>query len=134
MSKRNKQQSMYQPAGQSKRRTTGKTNGKTNIKPVRSSGSGTRAYTRSAPPLPKAANQWNLRIVRITAIIIAVVAIVGGIAWASSIRNGLGSFTPIQIVGLIALGFTAGLAIAVAFRTDEIVARVIKMRRDRQNR
>ncbi len=138
MSKRNKQQTMYQPGGPAKKRTTSaKSNVKTNGKRPQNSVS-SKAHpsstTHSAPPLPHSFNNWNLGIIRIAAIVIAVIAIAGGIAWASFIRTTQSGFTPIQVVGLIALGFVAGLAIAVAFRTGDIVAKVIQARRERAQR
>jgi hypothetical protein len=57
MSKRNKQQTMYQPSGPAKRHAM---TGKTNPKSGRNGSSGAHSTKRPAPPLPRAANGWNL--------------------------------------------------------------------------
>jgi|WetSurMetagenome_2_1015567.scaffolds.fasta_scaffold519234_1 hypothetical protein len=134
MSKRNTKQGMYQQASTAKRRTPGaRPNAKSaKSKTSGSNASGARSFNRPAQPEPRVTTQASLLTVRIAAILIAVAAVLGGSAWALSIQNSQGSYGAWQITGLIVLGFLAGLGIAVAIRTKELVARVGKMMSDRR--
>lgn len=129
MAKRNTKQGMYQqrqaqPKG---RASSGKSASASASKSARASS--VRSYNRTAQTAPSVPAGANPLIVRIAAIIIVVAAVVGGIAWAMSLQ---GNFGAAQIVGLIALGFLAGLGLAVALRTEQIVTQVTKMLRDRR--
>ncbi len=132
MSKRSKQQTMYQPSSQLKRRApSGKPAGgksaanKTTSRPVSKQGSaGTaRSFSRTPADAPRQAAPTNLLTVRIAAIVVALAAVIGGTAWALSMK---GSYATAEIIGLIVLGFVAGISIAVALRTEEIVIRLAK--------
>ncbi len=137
MSKRNTKQGFYQrtapskrgtPAGKikSKRGGNGKTSGARNA--GAQSGSA-RSYNRSAPAAPRVPVRASLLTVRVAAILVTVAAVTGGLAWALSIK---GSYGIGQIAGLIVLGFLAGLGIAFAIYTNDLVARVAKLMRARR--
>jgi hypothetical protein len=128
MSKRNTKQAMYQPSSPAKRGTTG---ARPQSKQARSSKGAAPIPTKLAKT-PRVPVRASLLMVRITAIVIAVGAVIGGSAWAMSIQNSQGSYGTAQLAGLIALGFLAGLGIAVAMRTEEIAGRVGKMMRERR--
>ncbi len=133
MSKRNKKQVMYQPNAPAKRRTTGT---RPSSRQTRGSGGGNRSaarpYSRPAQPAPRVSTRTSLLTVRIAAIVIAAAAITGGSAWALSIQNSQAGYGSGQIAGLILLGFLAGLGIALAIRTEEIMVRVSKLMRARR--
>ncbi len=129
MAKRSKQQTMYQPSQQLKRRppagksTTGraaanKSTSQPVSKPARSGAA--RSYSRPIPSVPRLPAGINLRIIRIVAVVVALVAVIGGTAWALSLKGAYGAN---EVAGLIILGFLAGLGIAVAMRTEDIVTR-----------
>ncbi len=129
MAKRGKQQMMYQPSQQLKRRppagksTAGKAAAnKSTSRPVsKQSGSGAaRSYNRPISSAPRVPAGTNLQMVRIAAIVIALAAVIGGTAWALSIKGAYGTSV---VAGLIFLGLIAGLSIAIAVRTEDFVSR-----------
>ena len=135
MAKRNTKQGMYQQrSAQPKRRAPA---GKNASKQARASGtsssgrsaSGARSFNRSVQPSSPIAARPNLLMVRIAAIVIVVAAIAGGTVWALNLK---GSYGAAEIAGLIALAFLAGLGLAVAVRTEQIVARITKKLQERR--
>ncbi len=134
MSKRNKQQMMYQPqtSRQAKRRPVAKgaasNKARAGGKSAAAKSGGQSAAARSLPRAEQTAAPrlpvWaSLMTIRIAAVVIAVAALAGGVAWALSTKP---PYAPGLIIGLILLGLLAGLGIALAVRTEEIVARVAK--------
>ena len=130
MSKRNTKQAMYQPRSpQPKRRTPA---GKPASKADRASGARS-STSRPAPAAQRgsARADANMLLVRIAAIAVVVAAIAGGTAWAISLKGAYGTA---ELVGLIVLGFLAGLGLAVALRTEQVVTQVSRILRERQRR
>ncbi len=135
MAKRSKQQTMYQPSQQLKRRPpagkspAGKAAGKavtnkSTSRPVsKQVGPGAaRAYNRPISSAALAPAGANPLLVRIAAIVIALAAAIGGTVWALSLKGAYGAS---QVAGLILLGLLAVSAIAVAVRTEDIVSRAV---------
>jgi uncharacterized protein (DUF4415 family) len=130
MAKRNTKAAMYQPrsAQQPKRRApAGKPVSKSTSKSARVSSS--RPSARPAQATPRTPVWASLLTVRIAAIVITVAAIAGGTAWAISLKNNIGVS---EAIGLILLGFLAGLGIIVAMRPAQVVASVAKIMRERR--
>ncbi len=103
---------------------TGKAGAGPTSRQARSAGS--HSYNRPAQTSPRLPARASLLTIRIAALIIAAASIIGGTAWAASVK---GSYTTGVIIGLVLLGFLAGLGLAAAFRTEDIVARVAKLTR-----
>ncbi len=129
MAKRGKQQMMYQPSQQQKRRppagkspagkaAANKSTSRPVTKQVRSGAA--RSYNRPALSAPRVLAGTNLLLVRIVAIVVALAAAIGGTAWALSIKGAYGAG---EVAALILLGLVAGLGIAIAVRTEDIVSR-----------
>ncbi len=129
MAKRNTKAAMYQPRQpQPKRRApAGKSASKSMSKSARASSS--RPSARPAQPAPRTPVWASLLTVRIAAIVIAVAAVAGGVAWAISLK---GNFGAPEVIGLILLGFLAGLGLAVAVRPAQVVANVAKIMKERR--
>ncbi len=132
MAKRNTKQAMYQPrqAQPYQRKAARKPAAKTG----RAAGKerDTRQARSNSHPAQSTARtpaQTNLLMVRIAAIAVVIFAIAGGVEWAISLQ---GNYNALEVVGLILLGFLAGLGLVVALRTEQIVARVTKTMRERR--
>lgn len=149
MSKRNKGQSMmYQgqaartkkntpgkarPAGRSvdtPKRTGGTPGGSANRvgKDAQTGKSGAgngiaRVYERPANT-NRSASPDNILKARIAAGVIAVLALAGGLYW---IFNARGSYSSGMIIGLVALGFLAGLMIFAAMRAEFVLSRLARV-------
>ncbi len=128
MAKRSKQQTMYQPSQQAKRRPpagkspAGKASNKSTSRPVskQARSGAVRSYNRPISSATRVPAGINLLLVRIAAIVVALAAVIGGTVWALSLKSTFGAS---EITGLILLGLLAGLGIAVAARTEDIVSR-----------
>jgi hypothetical protein len=83
------------------------------------------SYNRAASnrPTSREMARPNMLTARIVAIVVAVAAVAGGILWALSIKGSYGAW---QIVGLVVLGFLAGLSLLIAVRTEDVVTRALK--------
>ncbi len=116
MSKRNKGQSMmYQPAG-SKKNALVRPKAGAGGRKIAKSKSTARAPERQARPA--SLKPGNVLRLRISSAVIAAAALIGG---AYMVLNAKGSYSTEFIVGLIALGFLAGLMIFAAIRTEYVI-------------
>lgn len=119
MSKRSKNQSMYNPGQRRKapimpkdQAAVTKKGGKTATGAPKG---GARYYERPTRTL----EQMTAGI-RVLGFAVALMSLAGALYWAAS-RNG--SYPIPVIVGLVALGFLAGFALLIAVRAKEIAAR-----------
>lgn len=75
-----------------------------------------RAYAR-----PEPTNKNLVLGVRIAMAVIALAALAGGLVWGASVK---GNYTTGVVIGVIVLGFVAGLGAFLAIRAEEVVKSV----------
>jgi hypothetical protein len=63
----------------------------------------------------------------VSAAVIALLAIAGGVFWA---MNAKGHYSSGLVIGLIVLGFIAGIMLFTAVRTEYVVKRAGQLRRN----
>ena len=93
------------------------------ISAERSSASSRSAARGSRSNMAAAGNVLPLRI---AAAVLAVAALAGGIYWSQSIGN---NFNVPVILGLLALGFVAGLSMFAALRPEVVLKRLFTITR-----
>ena len=99
--------------GSSKRIASGKRPKASTAKPAARAAASQTAVRSPERPV-------NLTMVRVSAILTAVIALGAGILWIIQVQ---GNPPTGVIIGLLALGFVAGLCIFVATRAEEVVKR-----------